>query len=115
MLGVHMRRLVFPGRSNANTSRAVEAYNRLGNPGRFQLRAMNRDSFEAVWNGVSSVPAMSGSAGGQVKDLARSGACDSKKASLLICDPIVAQKCLESQWQARSTDMWRGEGRSCEC
>lgn len=43
----------------------VEAYTRLGNPGRFQLRALNRDSFDVVWNGVSSVPTVSGSAGGR--------------------------------------------------
>lgn len=43
----------------------VEAYTRLGIPGRFQLRVLNRDSFEVVWNGVSSVPTVSGSAGGR--------------------------------------------------
>ena len=43
----------------------VETYNPLGNPGRFQLRALSRDSFDVVWNGVSSVPTVPCSAGGR--------------------------------------------------
>ena len=59
----------------------VEAYNRLGNPGRFQLHALNCDSFDVVWNGVHLCPPCPApqKADGQVKDLAPPGACDSER------------------------------------